>query len=322
MPKINLPHPKITFAITGIDTGAIFSLIYTFILNALGAPTFGGCLSFKFPSLFLSIIFPDYYFSFKKFPEIPKNNYCSDINGFCKDVKNSLGENGWIKKAEKIENIVNEKISVIQKRLNSSKTISQDIQNEINEIFKKYYTPIINEKISKYVNPQTKTLNVDNAPFPGVFPSGKNGEKCLAVPLPEKNIILRFVPSSKMPIKRIEEQGNDTIIYTPLDIPSEIPIPWPNDLKDINLTHPIGYTIPPIPLSKLSYEKEFSIKGPGFQPYTFTFNFGPSSGDCVSKPPSGGNPVPIDQIDSQIDKIKDFQSKLKNASQTIKNILE
>ena len=331
LPKIPLPKPKFTFAITGIDTSAIFELISTFILNALDIPDFGGCLTLHIPSTFLSIIFPDYYLSFKKFPEIPKIPYCDDINGFCQDVKDSLGKNGWLKKAQEIEEIVNEKIDYVQKKLNESADISNpEVKKQINKIFEEY-AGTISEKIKPYVNPATNSLDLDKVPldkvpFPGVFPIGEGGEKknrkCLPVPLPERNIILRLVTPENMPKDIVQKKGSDIIIYTPLNIPVEIPIPWPEKLKKIKPIHPIGYKIPKIPLSKISYEKEFPIEGPGFQPRTFSFDFGPSAGDCVAKPPTGGNPIPISKIETEINKIKDIQSELENASQAIKNILE
>ncbi len=352
LPKISLPEPKLTFAITGIDTSAIFDLIFTFILNALGVPNnFGGCLTFSIPSSFLSITFPDYYFSFKKFPKIPKIPYCDDINGFCKDVKESLGENGWLKKAKKIESIINDNINKIQEKIdNSVRNIKTEIKNQINEIFKEYAGIISNEikkqlkvkglSIQDYINSETRKLNLNEIPFPGILPVGedngiKGGKtgKCLYVSLPERNIILRITNPKKIPqpngttIEKkgeitIEKTNNGVIIYTPLDIPSEKFILWPNNIKSSQTTNPINYDIPSISLSKISYEKEFSIKGPGFQPYNFNFNFGPSNGNCIAEPPRGGNPIPIIEIESKIDKIKDLQNEFKNASQIIKNILE
>jgi len=308
-------------------------------------PDFGGCLILRIPSVFLSIVFPDYYISFKQIPEIPEIPYCKDINGFCKDLKNSLGNNGWLNKAREVERIVNEKISQVQEKIDESITaVEGELQVQLNNIFGEY-GDIIYKQIQKkldeaglsiqdYINSQTGILDLDQVPFPGVIPVEPDQEiqgsgeekvkKCLPVPLPERNIILRFVSPEEFQrrTRKVEREGNNVIIYTPLDIPDKIPIPWPDDLKEIPLNHPIGYDVPPIPLSKLSYYKTIPIKGPGFQPRSFLFSFGPSSGECVSGSATGGNPVPLSQLESLLDRLKDLQTSFDSTSQTIKNILE
>ena len=339
LPKIQLPQPKLIFAVTGVDTNAIFSLISTFILNALGVPDFGGCLILQIPSTFLSIIFPDYYFSFKKFPEAPKIPYCDEINGFCQDIKDSLGRNGWLNKAKEIEKVVNDKISQIQREIDKATASTEtELQNQINNIFKRYAEAIFNEVVKQlnaqglsvqdYIDPQTGTLDLGKVPFPGVRPieggatTNQGLNNCLFVRLPEQSIVLRFVTPENLPKNKVQTKNNKTIIYIPLSLPDEISLPWPQKLKEILLPKPISYHIGSIPLSELTRKKEFPLKGPGFQPRTFTFSFGPDSGDCLAKPPTGGNPVPINKIESSINKIKNIQNDFKKTSQIIKDILE
>ena len=345
IPQIPLPKPVISFSIGGIDTSAIFDLIFTFILNALDVPDFGGCLILEIPSTFLSIIYPDYYISFEEFPEIPEIPYCDDINGFCKDLKDSLGNNGWLNKTRQIEEIVNEKISQVQEKINESVGKAEgELQTQLNSIFEDYANIIYDQiqkqlsdaglSIQDYINPQTGLLDLDQVPFPGVVPvgfdqeiqgsAGKKVKRCLPVSLPERNIILRFISLEKFQqkTKKVERKGNNVIIYLPLDIPNKIPIPWPDDLKEIPLDRPIGYDVPPIPLSKLSRHKTIPIEGPGFQPRSFLFSFGSSSGDCIGGSATGGNPVPLTQLESSLDRLKDLKTSFDNTFQTIKNILE
>jgi hypothetical protein len=318
LPEISLPSPKFSFAITGIDLNAIFDLIFTFILNALDIPDFGFCLNLKIPTTFLKIVFPDYYFSFMKFPEIPQIPFCKDVNQFCKSVKDSLGQGGWLKKAREIETELGRTIDKIQTELDKVSDAVKDVQNAIEETFEKVYGQAIYEAIAKqlvekglsledYINPKTKEIDLSKVPFPGVFPvktTDERGEReCLLVSVPETNFTL------KMP-----------------DIPSEISISWPEDLKEITLINPLTYDLPDIPLSNLSYEKEFSIATVGFQPREFSFDFGKvNEGDCLAEPPDGGNPIPVDEMNEMkrnLDDIEQNYKKIKDASQVIIDILE
>ncbi len=337
LPEIPIPSPKVSFAITGIDVSWIFELIFTFILNALDVPDFGYCIIAKLTLPSLSLVYPDYYFSFKKFPELPKIPFCEDVNQFCKKVKNVLGEDGWIKKAKEIETEFNKTINRIQKEIDKvSQLVNEELQNQINQIFEEY-GQIIYERLVKqlqksgltledYISPRTGELMLpEEAPFPGVFPigPGPDGKRCLSLPLPETNIIVRIVEKKNLPEKKVERKDRQIIVYLPIDLPFEIYIPWPEKLKKISLIKPLTYDLPEIPLKGLSYEKEFPIKGPGFQPRTFFFDFGKiNEGDCLSKPPTGGNPIPVGQIISKLNEIKDIQSEIKDASQTIIRILE
>ena len=121
----------------------------------------------------------------------------------------------------------------------------------------------------------------------------------------------------------MERKGEQIIAYLPIDLPVEIPIPWPEKLKKINLINPLSYDLPNIPLKGLGYKKELPIKAFGFQPRTFHFDFGKiNEGDCSAEPPAGGNPFPIAKITGKLDQIKDSQAEIKSASQVIIKILE
>jgi len=339
LPKISIPSPKIDFRITGIDMSAIFGLIFTFILNAMDVSDFGYCLAFKIPTTFLSIVYPDYYFSFLKFPRIPEIPFCENVNQFCKNVKNALGPGGWLKKANEIETEFSKTIDKIQKEINKISEAGEDIQKAIGEVFKEIYGKAIHDAISKqlvrkglsledYINPRTKEIDLSKVPFPGVFPVKTiDGRECLPVSVPQADIILRIVNKKDHPQKKIVRKLSPPpiqfVIYVPVDIPVEIPIHWPKNMKEINLINPLTYDLPGIPLSDLSYKKEFPIKVFGFQPRTFHFDFGRiNEGDCLAKPPTGGNPFPISQINGKINEIKSIQTGIESASETIIRILE
>jgi hypothetical protein len=336
LPKISLPSPKFNFKITGIDLSAIFELIYTFILNALDVPDIDICYTFQTPKTFLSIVLSDYYFSFIKFPKIPEIPFCQNVNQFCKRVKDSLGQGGWLKKASEIEAQFAKTIGDIQKELDQLSQAVKNLQEAINKTFQEVYGRAIYEAIVKqlrdkglslkdYINPETKEIDLRKVPFPGVFPVKVAEDKeCLPVSIPEAKFTLKIVDKnnySKIETKEISPSQYE--IYVPIDLPEEITIPWPEKLKEINLINPLSYDLPDIPLSDLSYKKEFPIKTVGFQPRTFSFDFGGiTEGDCLAQNPTGGNPFPITDITNNLDNIKKIHSKLKDASQIIIEILE
>jgi len=420
LPEIPIPSPKVNFRILGIDVRAIFDLIFTYILNALDVPDFGYCLTFKISTTFLSIVYPDYYFSFcqpekteKLFGEgaakalaklcsleAPKIPYCKDVNKFCGKVKNALGEGGWLKKAQEIEAVFNKTIDTIQKEvLDKVSEATEKAQDAIDEVFGEVYGRLISEAVAEqlakrglsledYTRPGTREIDLTKVPFPGVFPvkvadkEGREIGECLPVSTPQVDIILRIVDKREYPEIKIEKNLWPPpiyfIIYVPVDMRAEFPIPWPEELKKILLVdcnqsgcdqcvdkgksfcqegcqakhsgecnidylecavgcyemykdavcekecgRCLSYELPPIPLSCLNYEKEFDIKGPGFQPRTFYFDFGTvNEGDCLAEEPGGGNPFPIGQITIKIDEIKGIQRTIDSSSQKIIRILE
>ena len=67
----------------------------------------------------------------------------------------------------------------------------------------------------------------------------------------------------------------------------------------------LSYDLPVIPLCGLSYEKEFPIKTVGFQPRTVTVDFGElGEAPCSSKEASGGNPMPVNEIENNLSQTK------------------
>jgi hypothetical protein len=297
----------------------------------------------------LKIKYPDYYFSFDKFPTIPEIDFCKDINEFCKEIKTSLGENGWLKKAKEIETAFSNTINQIQKKIDKVSEAVDMVQKAIEETFEKVYgekiRTAIEEQLKKkglsfkdYIDPKTEKIDLSKLPYPGVFPVKVADKECLPVSIPPAKFIIKIVDRENYPEPKGDYPGPKIVkiqppasqsqyeieyeIYVGVDIPEKITVSWPEELKKIKLIRPLSYQLPKIPLSELSYREDFSIKGPGFQPRTFSFKLEEVQGDCSPAAPIGGNPLPIDDIKSNLDEIKDKQSKIASATQEIIEILE
>jgi len=292
IPKIQLPKPKITFGFSGvgIDLSAIFELIITFILNALDIPDYGMCINFSATAIPIRITFPDYYFYWPAFPKIPEIPFCKDIQSFCKNIKTSL--KGVTDKVGSIENILNQVFSSeIQGKLNQlSQLANSTLTQKINEALQGY-----SQMISAKVQEALGLATIEN---------GQIKIPAVVLTLPEKKITINLSSMAGLPEK--------------------IQIPWPEELKKIKLPVPLSYDLPEIPLSKLSYQKEIKIKGPGFQPRTITVDLGAlgNLGECVAEPPSGGNPCPQGEFQSNLENIKSIQQEINETSNKIVDILE
>jgi len=82
----------------------------------------------------------------------------------------------------------------------------------------------------------------------------------------------------------------------------------------------LGYPLPKVPLSCLSYDKSFTINGPGME--TTAFSFGVSGTNCIGQSPIGGKAYPINKIQSAVQEIKNYQTRIEDASQKIIDILQ
>jgi hypothetical protein len=318
LPEIKILKPKVSFGFSGLNLEGIFRLIASYILHAKSFPDLGFCLKagigISYPAL--QIIFPDYYISFQKFfgkylEKIPSSQipYCRTLDQFCNQMKTALGENGWINKAKEIEGEVNKTIERIQQELNKVAEATEDIKEVINEIFQEY-GEIIANTIEEELGKRGQTLQD--------YLRTQKQRECFSVSLPPKEIIFKIDPNKK----GIEKRGNQVIIYAKANIPEEIPIPWPDQLKrGFYPPLPLYYELPKIPLSDLNLQKEISIKGPGLQ-VSFSGSFGKNEGDCNLKPPRGGNPFPISEINTNIGEIRSYQAEVERTFQEIKKILE
>jgi hypothetical protein len=290
MPQIQLPQPRFYFAFSGIDVSAIFELIVTFILNALDVPDYSACLDTSISSVPLRVILPDYYFYWPAFPQIPQIPFCQNIQSFCRDLKAGLRD--VTNKVDQIEAVLNQTLSEkVQQKLNKvSQLTNQELTGKINEILQ-LYSQMLRAEIQKALGLATIDNGIIRIPP-------------VSLTLPEKNITIHLSQE--------------------LSLPDKITVPWPAELKRIAVSGGLGYDLPSIPLSKLSYEKEIPIKGPAFQPRTISIDLGAlgNRGECIASPPSGGNPCPQGEFQSNINSIKNVQQQVSETSQKIVDILE
>jgi len=106
-------------------------------------------------------------------------------------------------------------------------------------------------------------------------------------------------------------------------ISRSIAIPWPGSLRRIQLTRPINYQLPSIPLGNLSYTKYKGFDFPGFQTPSFTFDinleglYPGHDGDS----PSGGNPYPMNTIHVNMNEITNINQDVIQSSNQIYDIL-
>jgi hypothetical protein len=105
-----------------------------------------------------------------------------------------------------------------------------------------------------------------------------------------------------------------------LDLPGEIAIPWPEDLKNFPLTAPLTYDLPTIPLNELSYEKLIELNGPGFQSMKFTSSLD-NLGTCLAREPKGGNPCPQTDFQKNLGQVESLYKDIDEIYQNIKSIL-
>jgi len=185
---------------------------------------------------------------------------------------------------------IKEKIDKIRDKMNEA---IEPLQNKLNELAQ-IYNEVISEAIAKYIKEKAEIKTV----------------------LEEQRL---KISGGEIPIPT--EKINDLLSQ----IPTEINIPWPEDLKQINFGNPITMKLPSIPLDKLSYTKKVEINLPGFQIPSLTISLS-SLGNYASfegKAPSGGNPYPMDKIGDNLEKINDIvNNKISKASENINEILQ
>jgi len=307
LPSIPLPQPKISLSFEGIDLSAITALIQTFILNAMGIPNYGLCIGFDLKSIPCCISFPDYVFSWPAFPRIPEINFCKDVNKFCSEIRSYL-EVDVFGKVRRIESTFNRFVDrEIQAKLDKvalevSREIQRMIEREVNQRAEE-----LGNKLTSHIKENIQRIK-DECEIRGIPP-----ELCKMKIPPYREKL----PDIPIPGISLSEK---------LNLPEEIPIPWPDELKKITLKREISYQLPTIPLGeKLSYEKEFEIKLPGFQTRDLTVDLGlPFLGnvECKAMPPSGGNPCPTKKFQGNFAELKKSNSQIEEAFQRVIKVLE
>lgn len=289
LPRIELPRPKVHFAFKSLNIDFL-NILLGLIGQFLPIPS--GCIGFDFHIIPLSIIFPDFYFTWPAFPRIPEIPFCENINDFCQKAKTNLKE--VTDKVKEIENLANTTFqNEIQAKLNlAAQEINQTLANAIGEQLNQRSQTIIDE-IEKHIQLNAKI---------------------------EAGVLK--IPPLSIEMPDIEVPGISLSEITGL--PDKITIPWPESLKKIILEKEITYKLPTISLDKLSYEKEISIKIPGFQMPSLTVTLGSllNYPSCESQPPSGSNPCPTGQIQQKLEEIKQVKGEIEETSKKIIYILE
>ena len=331
-----IPLPTFGFSLEGIDFGPIFNYIVTFILNALEAPE--GCISVRVPSppIPIEITFPDYYFGWSKIPDLPEIPFCKDINTFCSNIKEKLNKIPEIsEKFREIEEFFNEFVQKeIQSKLDEiaskvQQIIQEEIQQRLEEIRKD-----VRRQVEQQIAEGKRMIEVtiEDIDLPPIDLDKLTGFPLkIPIPWPEelKEIVLRCDQASynqcmdnvyQQCEKKCKQQYEDKCSLPYLECVTLCQMERGFEECAKTYLECLGYPLPRIPLSCLSYEKEFPIKGPGMQKTTFTFKA--SGTQCIEKKPIGGNPYPIDQIQSAIQEIKNYQTKIDGASQKIIDILQ
>ncbi|MEA3344133.1 MAG: hypothetical protein U9Q16_00385 [Patescibacteria group bacterium] len=291
LPEINIPGPKITMEFAGLEINML-NVILGLVQTLFDIPNF--CVSAKITlPIPLVFAFPDYYFYWPQFPEIPDlcNNKYININDFCKEIKKALDINAF------------DEIAKIQQSVNQA---TQNLQFVLDGIATKIETTITTEitqqlntmrgEIEKAINKSLGNAAIENGRLR--IPSVRAPLEDIVVPMDEVNAELH-------------------------KIPKEIKIPWAPGLNEIGLDEPIVQKLPSIPFSNLGYQKEIIIKIPGFQMMLSSFNV--SIKDYLGfegKPPLGGNPYPMPTINANVGKITSFHNDISIATKSIVKVLK
>jgi hypothetical protein len=291
VPEISLPRPEIILNFNGIKINAFNILLG---LVALIIPIPGGCIGISggISGIPIVIGFPDYYFYWPKFPEIPNlcDNKYINLSSFCQKVENSLIRDVQ-NRINEIENIINRAVQTqIQNRLDRVALIfEQVIRETVLEQLEE-----IKDKIEQEIRSSVASAKIENG--------------------------MLKIPKAIVPLEGI------TILMDRINrelsrIPLEINLIWPANLKRIPLTNPITYQLPSIPLSGLSFTKNFTLNLPGFQLPSFSFSAGINYPGIESESPSGGNPYSVGQINTGLETIININKGINAISDQLKNIL-
>ena len=298
LPEIPIPFPEIVLDLKGLDID-VSNMLLGLVASIIDIPS--GCIGVGISGIPLVIAFPDYYFYWSRFPDMPDlcNNKYISTDKFCEKIKDSLDSKEVVDKINKIQDTLNQTIeNNLQKNLDKIAVLYEDLVKEhITENLEK-----ISAKIEKEVE--------------------KNIQKALAKLEGKAGEILEIEPI-EVPLDDITvpmEKINAKLAKIPL----EFPIPWPEGLKKIKLSKPISYQLPSIPLEDLSYTKEIELKVPGFQfpSLEFSIDFLGNYPSCEGQSPSGGNPYPVSKINANLQQIISIEENINGFSEKINQILE
>lgn len=291
VPEISLPRPEIIFNFRGVKINA-FNILLGLVASIIPIP--GGCIGISGGISFIpiNIGFPDYYFYWPKFPEIPNlcDNEYINLNSFCQRVENTLIQDVQ-NRIDEIENIINRTIQTqLQNRLDRiadlfERTIEQSVSSQLEGI---------KDQIEQAIQNSIASATIENG--------------------------MLKIPSAITPLEGITVLM-DRINRELSRVPLEINLVWPANLRRIPLTNPITYQLPSIPLSGLSFTKNFTLNLPGFQLPSFSFETGIDYSGFESESPSGGSPFPMGQINNNLNQIININEGINAISNGIKDIL-
>jgi len=304
MPSIPLPQPKLQMSFAGLDIDFLDLLLGLFKLPS------NVCVSLDASFRILNIVYPDYIFSWPAFSRIPEIPFCKDARTFCQNANASIQE--VTAKTDRIEDQINTVFqSEIQQQLDQlaiqiNQEITSEIQAQLNTI-----ADTINEALLAHL--------ARYAPENVVYPN--------PIEMPGVWRVAGGLPCDKVPPLTIP-MNDINISPKPLSsyafFPDKIFIDWPPELEKFALINELGYELPTIPLSILSYLKEANIRLPGFQLSSPTLNtnlIGKGT-SCISQPPSGGNPCPTGEIQANLEEIIRLEGEVDRTSQNITDVLE
>lgn len=293
LPEILIPFPEIFLNLKGLDID-VSNMLLGLVASIIDIPS--GCVGVGISGIPLVIAFPDYYFYWPRFPEMPDlcNNEYISTDKFCRKIKDSLDSKEVTDKINKIQDTLNQAIgNNLQKNLDKIALLYQDLVEEhITESLEK-----ISAKVEQEVEKSMQKAVIE--------------DDLLKIPPVEISLDDITIPMEKINAKLAK-------------IPLEFPIPWPEGLKKIKLSKPISYQLPPIPLDNLSYTKEIELKVPGFQlpSLEFSVDFLGNYPGCEGQSPSGGNPYPIEKININLGEIIGLNENINGFSEKINQILE
>jgi hypothetical protein len=247
LPGIHLPTPRLIFQLKGINI-SIWTL-FGLILRAL-IGVFSACITIGLHlPIPLVVYFPDLYISFPEFPPFLQIDFCKELNKFCGEATGKLKE-------------VFDEIDKVMKQLQALLWQFQETLNKIAKEINERLTKIIQEQLTRKAEYIRDQIQAHLEKYHDLVQKG----------------LLDQIPPLTIDLGVIEVPA---INLTDLGLPASIPIPF-GGVHEINLKNKLSFELPTIPLSKLSFQREISIKIPGFQlpNLSIAINLIPKYGKC------------------------------------------
>jgi hypothetical protein len=291
-PEIPMPSPRISVSFSGLDLD-VMNLLLGLVSSFINIPS--GCIGGG-ANIPVVISFPDYYFYWPRFAEVAKTpNYCEMANGFCQDTQSSL--NQILGKFNQIQGVINKSVQVSQDKINNATAaIEKKIREKATEALEKARSDMEDALGQSFKDALAEARRL-----------GQNFINPKPAVISERRIPILI----------------DDIMKELAKVPTTIPIDWPEDLKTIKLPQPIIIPLGSIPLENLSYNKEISLNIPGFQKSSMSIdlNLPGYSNEFSSSSASGGNPLPIQRINTNTSQTNDISKSIGDISEKANALL-